>query len=289
MQIELSDIEPEIANRVCTNHATSKSGNTSINKNAHHKTTRRAEFTEKHAFILLCVLGFISLLICSLTTPSMSAWVVPLFILGVSWFVLSLPKMFRFFQKPEANPTLKLGETTLQAVAQNRAEKLYAELVAELIQVSPENELSARTLLAEVNTLLASFRALEEKAEACKKAMASRSVMGLEVELRDMKIKAAEATDPTTREALEQSVELCASRLESVRTLSIMRERALAQQEVILQTLGSLHALFARLRAVPSETAFEGQQLTATVSELHNRTRAVEQAIEELTTVRLGG
>ncbi|GAB4470283.1 MAG: hypothetical protein OHK0029_43080 [Armatimonadaceae bacterium] len=183
----------------------------------------------------------------------------------------------------------KLVLLALPFAVRNKAEQNYLDLLVELEQTSAENDATARTLLQELNTLIAHYRTLETCADDCYKAMNNRSVTGLKAELRDLEKRAAEATDPATRQALEQSVELCESRLESVSALTVARERALAQQEVILQTLGSVHALFARIRTAPQNTHSETQQLSATVSELHNRTRAVEQAVEELATVSVKG
>ncbi len=186
----------------------------------------------------------------------------------------------------DRNAEAKLLPLGLAWAVRGKEEKLYGELVEELSKSSGATENSARSLLREMNALMGSYRTLEQRYEDSNKAMRNRSVEGLEAELRGLEKRAEAATDAVTREALEQSAQLCASRIESARALTLAQERAKAQQEVVLQTLGSVHAAFAHMRNAPNDIQFETEQLMEKVNDLQNRTRAVEQAVEELVTAR---
>lgn len=295
MKILLSDIEPVLAQRIREEEQQIAEAVRAERQlpgwTPFHDAIKLRE-SGKHTLFRLSGCGIPLLLMPLLVISRMisGSAIGPLTILFVAAVAISITYFTqRHYQRRiEKNTEAKLVPLGLPVVARGKEEKLYSDLLEELAKASGTTEDAARSLLREMNALMSSYRVLEQRYEDSKKAMGNRSVEGLEAERRGLQKRAEAATDPVTREALEQSVLLCASRIESARALTLAQERAKAQQEVVLQTLGSVHASFAHMRNAPNDMDFEAERLLETVKHLQGRTRAVEKAVEELMTVRTG-
>ena len=93
--------------------------------------------------------------------------------------------------------------------------------------------------------------------------------------------------DPTARATMEQSLALCTGRLEHARRVEPAREQVAAQQELILQTMASVHAGLARICAAGSTPAgVDVHELQESVAGVSRQARAVEEAVTEVIALR---
>jgi hypothetical protein len=169
-------------------------------------------------------------------------------------------------------------------VALSRAEKLYCEAVAALIDAGRTvGEGALKEILAQLNELLASYRKLEAPLQRYRAASASQSVETLEQELAELTLRRDAQEDATARATMDQSIGLCAQRLEHARRMEPAREQAEAQQELICQTLASMQASLARIAGAGSApAATEVNELRDSVTAVNRQTHAVEEAVTEV-------
>ena len=166
----------------------------------------------------------------------------------------------------------------------NRAEQLYCEAVAGLIDSGATlGEASQKELLRQLNELLAGHRALDIPLQRYLAGGGSASVEVLEQEAAELTRRRDAQEDPTARSTMEQSLALCVGRLEHARRVEPAREQVAAQQELILQTMASVHAGLARICAAGSTPAgVNVHDLQESVAGVTRQARAVEEAVTEV-------
>jgi hypothetical protein len=171
-------------------------------------------------------------------------------------------------------------------IALSRAEQLYCEAVAALIDAeSWVGEAGQREILGQLNISLASYRALETPVRQLRAELGGSALETLEQELAALAARRDAAEDPGARGILDQSVALCARRLEHARALEPAREKAEAQQELILQSLATVQASLARTCAAPSaDSDSEVDELRRSMQEMNRRAKAIEDAVAEVAT-----
>lgn len=88
---------------------------------------------------------------------------------------------------------------------------------------------------------------------------------------------------------MDQSSALCSQRLLAARALGPVRDQAEAQQELTLQALASVQAGLSRM-AVAGSVAVDADvgELHRTVTQVNEQTRAVEDAVNEIISIRAG-
>ena len=167
----------------------------------------------------------------------------------------------------------------------SRAERIYLdgiELLAKT-ETDEESQVSMREALAQCGDLLTNSRKLESTRQSILSLMGMNSVPDLEREYGDLGRKYDTATDSVVRKALEQSLQMCADRLESAKQLRQTLERVSGQQEAIGQTLASAVSAMARLQLAPSvHTESAAAQIAEQVTQMNRQTYAMEQAVEEV-------
>jgi len=167
------------------------------------------------------------------------------------------------------------------------AERLYCDGVGSLIEAEQAlSESVQREILSQLNDLLSSYRKLDGPVRQSLAARGSQPIEGLEHEFSELVRRRDATLDAMARATTDQSVNLCAQRLSDARALVPARERAEAQQELILQALASVHASLTRMALADSVEADVGA-LQQTVAQVNRQTRAVEDAVQEVLT--LGG
>jgi hypothetical protein len=199
--------------------------------------------------------------------------------IAVSFHLAYLPRM-------RAHYTTRLFHESLQAVAQTRAEKAYLEILTDIAKL-PQGE--RRKLLAPLNTLLDTHIQLAQWERELLTIQISPET--LRQEAINLVQKAKNATDPTTRDAFLQSARLAEERLGVLPQIETMSQRLQAQQELIYQTLLSQQMALRRGKvAVQSvqlaETNRETTSLSDTATRLHQQSQSIEDAVQELLTVR---
>ena len=187
--------------------------------------------------------------------------------------------------------------TGLPQFSQSRAEQLYRDAVLTLMDNDAERfggEQAARDILKQLNTLLDGSHTIGRVQAQVRAAQGNKPLSILEAEVHELRHRAETATDTLAGETLRQSADIAAARLESIRSLSGLIERMDAQQEVVCQTLASVQTSLARRSAVgiPSNTLSTSDQVrevSETVAHINDQTRAVEQAVQEVLSLRSGG
>jgi aryl carrier-like protein len=296
MRLTLADIDPELAERIRALEAEWGSrilpNPALIMENTlvviRQRAMARRDFSRLTKYSLL--LGAITGLSLFRATVGASRFELLFFIVVIVAGVAGLCLGNRAYQRRvlwDTEPALV--EKALSMLSRGRVEKAYADLLHELRKATGAEETAARDVLKQMNTLLAGYRTLEALRLENEKALDNRSPEGLVAELRGLRKRAETATDPQTRDALTQGADLCQQRLESVRALALVQDRIAAQQEVVYQTLASVHAAFARQRVAPRADVSAlppVADISEMVGEVQRRTRAVEAAVEELAVSR---
>lgn len=173
-------------------------------------------------------------------------------------------------------------------IALTPAEASYCAGVASLIEASRSLPRSTQAeILHELNELLSSFRKLDGPIRQYLAAGGIQSLQKLEQELDDLLRRRELQSDPTACATMDQSIQLCQQRLADARILTPTWEQALAQQELILQAMASVHASLSRIAVADSVEAPVGvMELQRTVQEVNQRTRSVEEAVNEVLLLR---
>ena len=170
------------------------------------------------------------------------------------------------------------------------SETSYFESIALILEI--DAQLDAQTgkdILSELNVLIAQARQLQAHRDNLRAAINAESADALVAQREDLRTKLSRTTDEAARRAIEQSIELLETRCQVAQTLQPSLERVEAQQEVIRQTLVSVQSSLARMRVAPDAlTAPDIAVIQSSISEVTGQTRAVEQAVQEVMSIRSG-
>jgi|GEM_PF-3573688 hypothetical protein len=187
--------------------------------------------------------------------------------------------------------TLKRLLPTLPCVKakEAEAERGYVEVVRALLDAEGLDAATVGTILTEANGLLDDAIALRKRRELIARASDGHSAEWRRAEVRSLEKRVAAATDPGTRAALQQSLDLSRETLRATEELAVAAERVEAQQEAILRAFTSLRALLGRLAIATAPLAAPGlDQMRSLTANVHDQTRAVEQAVQEVLNLRAG-
>jgi hypothetical protein len=204
---------------------------------------------------------------------------------GIRW-------AFRATPRARVRQSLSLDEmhAVFPLLTLTRAERVYCDALQLLarMDVRPETERTLHDALGQLNDLLASSRNLETRRQSLLPVMGLNSVRELETEYGELGRRLDKTIDPVARQSLEQSLEMCASRLENARVLEASLERLNTQQEAVVQTLSSALSAMARMQITPDpHTEVAAQEISQTVAQMNQQTYAVEQAVQEVVTLRV--
>lgn len=168
--------------------------------------------------------------------------------------------------------------------ALTRTEQLYCEALGALIDAEPNlSEENRDELLRQINDLLAGARRLESVMQQQAAMTSGGSLEHLERELRSLEERRENQQDASARRIMDQSITLCAQRLEASRAMAPLLEQSEAQRELIHQTLASFRASLVRVQSAGAVSIeCEAQELQGAVTQTYDQARAVEQAVEEL-------
>lgn len=204
--------------------------------------------------------------------------------MGVWWAMRAAPKasLRRQILPTEMKVVFSLLSLT-------RAERIYCDalLLLARTQADAGTEQTLRETLKQLNTLLQSHRQLEARRASLLPIMGMNSIPELEREYGELGRRLDQTTDSVARQSLQQSLQMCANRLENARNLHTSLERLNVQQEAIAQTLSSTLSAMARMQVAPdAQSALVAEEIASTISEMNQRTYAVEQAVEEVIQLR---
>ena len=171
-----------------------------------------------------------------------------------------------------------------------RSETSYFESIALMLEIGAQLDVQTGIdILSELNLLIAQARQLQAHRDNLRAAINAESADALVAQREDLQTKLSRTTDEAARRAIEQSIELLETRCQVAQTLQPSLERVEAQQEVILQTLASVQSSLARMKVAPDAlTAPDLAVIQSSISEVTGQTRAVEQAVQEVMSIRSG-
>jgi len=162
-------------------------------------------------------------------------------------------------------------------------EGLYVDTTALLISMQGRvEEQSARNILLRLNELLVSDRQLKKQAQQLTAAIAQHPIVVLERERIGFVQRLSETKDPVTEQALQQSLQMCLSRLQNTEAMEQNLQRVTAQQETLQQTLAFAQSSLMRMQTTPSLAAPVAEEITQAVAEINQHTYAVEAAVQEV-------
>ena len=171
-----------------------------------------------------------------------------------------------------------------------RSETSYFESIALILEIGAQLDAqTGKDILSELNVLIAQARQLQAHRDNLRAAINAESADALVAQREDLRTKLSRTTDEAARQAIEQSIELLETRCQVAQTLQPSLERVEAQQEVIRQTLASVQSSLARMKVAPDAlTAPDIAVIQSSISEVTGQTRAVEQAVQEVMSIRSG-
>lgn len=175
----------------------------------------------------------------------------------------------------------------LAEAAQTRAERLYGEILLMLADSdTPLHPRTGRDILRQCNALVADSYRVETQRRKVRTLLtedADAEIGRGAAEHADLQNRLRAADDPLTRRSLNESVALCAERLENLRALAPMIGRLDAQQEMICQALLLARTALAREQVTPVALHLpDVAGLRETVRQVTSQTRAVEEAVAEV-------
>jgi len=192
--------------------------------------------------------------------------------------------------RPNATDVLTPGTVRLASEARSLTplEKAYLALLQALLSSSPSlGEATVRGILPPLNELLQNARDLDTQQQCLLLPVGDTTIASLVQQRDDLARRVEQSTDAVARQTMQQSLELCEARLEDLRQLESHVARLDAQRELISQMFASLQSSLARLQATPASLAApDVDELRRSVVHLSQQARAVEQAIQEVTTLR---
>ena len=170
------------------------------------------------------------------------------------------------------------------------SETSYFESIALILEIGAQLDAqTGKDILSELNVLIAQSCQLQAHRDNLRAAISADSADALVAQREDLRTKLSRTTDEAARRAIEQSIELLEGRCQVAQTLQPSLERVEAQQEVIQQTLASVQSSLARMKVAPDAlTAPDIAVIQSSISEVTGQTRAVEQAVQEVMSIRSG-
>ena len=191
----------------------------------------------------------------------------------------------------ERNVTLEEMNAVFPILRLTRAERVYCDALQMLARTETDSttEHAMRDAMRQLNDLMKNGRLLESR-RANLIAIKGMNVLNeLQAEYGALGRKLDAATDAVTRQSIQQSLQMCAARLQNARNIEQSLERLNAQQEAIVQTLATTLSAMARLQAAPDVRAeAAANEIAETVAQMNRQTYAMEQAVEEVITLRAG-
>ncbi len=211
--------------------------------------------------------------------------------LGAATFGTWRARFMHPARQMERGVTLDEMNAVFPILRMTRAERIYCDALQMLARTETDSttEYAMRDALRQLNDLMRNGRLLENR-RANLIAIKGMNVLNeLQAEYGALGRKLDSSTDAVTRQSIQQSLQMCAARLENARNIEQSLERLNAQQEAIAQTLATTLSAMGRLQAAPDVRAeAAAHEIAETVAQMNRQTYAVEQAVEEVITLRAG-
>jgi hypothetical protein len=177
----------------------------------------------------------------------------------------------------------------LPLLSLSKAEQSYVEILLQMMdERAGLDEIAGREMLAALNRLIEDYRQISAQTEAVLAAMRENPMRTLEEERARLAARLEQTADPVARQTLQRSLEISESRIENARALATALERLDAQEEMCRQTLASVRSSLSRIKTSRAAlTAGDQEEIGRVAENLNARAHAVEQAIQEVMSLRL--
>jgi hypothetical protein len=171
----------------------------------------------------------------------------------------------------------------------SKAEQSYVEIVLQMMdERTGLDEIAGQEMLEALNRLIEDYRQILMQTEAVLAAMRENPMRTLEEERTRLAARLQQTADPVARQTLQRSLDISESRLENARALATALERLDAQEEMCRQTLASVRSSLSRMKTSRAAlTTGDQEEIERVAENLNARARAVEQAIQEVMSLRL--
>lgn len=212
------------------------------------------------------------------------------FLLFGIWFGGSFFGLRYAFSKRSATHQITAEEMTVRfpQMKLSRAERLYCDTLLMLAKtdVDVDTEATMRGMLGQLNELLLTSRKLKQQRNALTPLIGTSVLKELQSEYGELGRKLDRTTDAVAKQSILHSLQMCATRIENTQALEQGLERVKAQQEAVCHTIASAQTALARLHVVPeAQTPVVAEEIARSVSQMNQRTYAVEKAVEEVLTL----
>jgi cell division septum initiation protein DivIVA len=181
-------------------------------------------------------------------------------------------------------------EALLRLLSLSPIEKRYGDLLVLLARdPCPLEDEEQERLIEQINGLLNDHRTLNTRRTEILAGHDASEIAQWETE-RQRLLQEADATpDAIVREVKKESARMLSERIEDANAVLRVAMRMEAQEEAIYQTMGALHSSLTRLSLAPSRiklAAPDVNGLRDTIDRTRRQTQAVEQAVQEVLTLR---
>jgi hypothetical protein len=181
-------------------------------------------------------------------------------------------------------------ESLLALLPLTAIEKRYGSLLVLLARdPCPLEDTEQERLIEQINGLLNDYRALNARRQEILAGHDPAEIQEWEAERERLLNEASAAADAVVREVKKESARMLSERIEDTNAVLRMAARMEAQEEAIYQTMGALHSSLTRLSLAPSRiklSAPDVNGLRDTIDRTRRQTQAVEQAVQEVMTLR---
>lgn len=189
---------------------------------------------------------------------------------------------YGFSRKKRTLSTQALA-TLMPALELTSIQRHYAESLLALAEIEMPDE-QRQEVLAQLNRLM------DEEARLIRLrdcgAGTPVTIQAVAHERDELRAKLDAATDPLTRDALAQSLEICQGRVKAAEELSLVGQRVDAQFELIGQAIAGVRDSLLRLHASPVQSiSLDLDNVRASVEQAHRHAAALEAAVAELQTI----
>jgi hypothetical protein len=319
MQIQLKDIDPELAARLFDNGQARAVLGISPKAAARHVSSDQTAPPISAGRIAMALLGTLSVYISGLVMMGFAIqekfpdWLIGLFfvsvlvgipICAVNWVrsgTLSGKKigvtdgnsLRRTFQKEDLTPEelRALKNTGAFTPQQNQ----YLSALGSLLELNRRGQIDdakSDSLLAHLTGLLASERDLQAQVKHVDSMVQADRIRQIESEEKDLSERLRTVGDPEARQDLEQSLEMCRARLRGFREMTPLVERLDAQRRLVRQTLASLEDSLSRMALTAGSSqnsaadSLNMENIQQNITEIQRQFYSTEQALKEVMSLR---
>lgn len=178
---------------------------------------------------------------------------------------------------------IEMLKAVLPSAVNTPTENAYVQAVISAVSGSEYGDSATLDIVRQMNDLLTSFYELEVCRKMLVAAKGDQDSKTLRYEMNNVERRIERSPDQVLLNSLRQASEIYESQISDVEATETAIERVETQQLVVKQTLSSVKSTIGRAQAamMPLKSP-DLEFIRATVNDVKNQTRAVEQAVQEV-------